>query len=318
MTFNYTERRPAPLSRAVNPLLNFSFGGDFMLPRGAYAPVPTPLDERFEFDADALQAHLGWLSGQGLDGALVLGTNGEFPSFSLAERLQVAETAAASDSGLRLMLGVGSCSYVEVAEMVAAAAALGYDSALCPPPFYFRAAPSAGLAAFFTRVLDHAEVPVLLYHIPQVTGVPISDELLDAIGAHPRLAGVKDSSASTDDLARLTRRFAERTYMVGTDRLVTACLCAGGSGSISAAASVAPVLVGEAHLAEAGQGRLDAVRGLLEAYGLGPSVKAILHRCGLGEYATRPPLVGLEPERADQLWESYCELVPPENRPGVR
>lgn len=288
-----------------------------MLPRGAYAPVPTPLDHRLEFDAAALDSHLGWLASQGLDGALVLGTNGEFPSFSLAERLQVAETAAAAASGLRLMLGVGSCAQVEVTEMVGAAAAFGYGSVLCPPPFYFRAAPPAGIAAFFNQVLDHANLPVLLYHIPQVTGVPISEELLDSIDAHPRLAGVKDSSADPDDLTRLSRRFADRAYMVGTDRLVTACLRAGGSGSISAAASVAPALVVAAHLGEAEQEELDAVRALLEAYGLGPSVKSILRRCGLGEYATRPPLVGLEPERADQLWEKYCELVPRENRPGV-
>jgi len=289
-----------------------------MLPRGAYAPVPTPLDHRLEFDAAALVSHLRWLSGQGLDGALVLGTNGEFPSFSLAERLRVAEAAAAADSGLRLMLGVGSCSHVEVTEMVGAAAALGYDAVLCPPPFYFRAAPVAGVAAFFNQVLDHANLPVLLYHIPQVTGVPISEELLDSIDPHPRLAGVKDSSTDPEDLARLSRRFAERAYLVGTDRLVTACLRAGGSGSISAAASVAPALVVATHLRGAEQEELDGVRGLLEAYGLGPSVKAILCRCGLGDYATRPPLVGLEPQRADQLWRAYCGLVPPENRPGVR
>ena len=287
-----------------------------MLPQGAYAPVPTSLDGRLEFDAEALQAHLRWLSTQGLDGALVLGTNGEFPSFSLAERLMVAEAAAAAESGLQLMLGVGSCALVEVEEMVGAAAALGYDSVLCPPPFYFRAAPSAGLAAFFDQVLDHAELSVLLYHIPQVTGVPISEELLDAIDAHPRLAGVKDSSGDLADLARLTQRFGDRAYMVGTDRLVTACLGAGGSGSISAAASVAPALVIATHRGEAQQEELDAVRGLLEAYGLGPSVKSILLRCGLGEYATRPPLVGLEPDRAEELWEEYCEMVPPEARPS--
>ena len=217
-----------------------------MLPRGAYAPVPTPLDGRLEFDPAALQSHLAWLSSQGLDGALILGTNGEFPSLSLSERLRVAESAAAANSGLRLMLGVGSCSLVEVLEMVGAAAALGYQSVLCPPPFYFRGAPVAGFAAFFREVLDHAEIPVLLYHIPQVTGVPISEELLEAIDGHPRLAGVKDSSGDPAELARLSKRFAERVYMVGSDRLVTACSRAGGRGSISAAASVAPALVGQA------------------------------------------------------------------------
>jgi len=287
-----------------------------MLPRGAFAPVPTPLDERFEFDAEALRSHLAWLSSQGLDGALVLGTNGEFPSLSLTERLRVAETAAGAESGLEMMLGIGSCSLVEVLEMVEAAKSLGFESVLCPPPFYFRAAPIDGLAAFFRALLEHARLPVLLYHIPQVTGIPISDGLLETIGDHHGLAGVKDSSGNPEELERLSRRFSDGVYMVGTDRLVTACLHAGGSGSISAAASVAPALVCAAHGDESEQDRLDAVRGLLEDHGLGPAVKAILHRCGLGAYATRPPLLGLEPERADRLWEAYCELVPPGNRPS--
>ena len=286
-----------------------------MMPRGAYAPVPTPLDDQLEFESGALRAHLDWLASQGLDGALILGTNGEFPSMSLVERLRVAETAGASDSGLRLMLGVGSCSLVEVLEMVGAAAAFGYDSVLCPPPFYFRAAPIAGLIAFFKEVLDHTELPVVLYHIPQVTGISISEDLLEALDGHPQLAGVKDSSGDPDELARLCHRFAERVYMVGSDRLVTACERAGGRGSISAVASVAPALVGLAHRSRDGQQRLDVLRGLLEDFGLGPSVKAILRRAGLGAYATRPPLVGLGGERADDLWHAFCDLVPPEHRP---
>jgi len=289
-----------------------------MMPRGAYAPVPTPLDDRLEFDPGAFRAHLEWLASQGLDGALILGTNGEFPSMSGAERFCIAETAAAADCGLDLMLGVGSCSLVEVLEMAGAAAALGYRSILCPPPFYFRAAPLQGLAAFFGDLLDHADVPVLLYHIPAVTGIPISDELLDAVDGHRRLAGVKDSTGSYDDFARLSRRFEDRVYMVGTDRLVAACAEAGASGSISAAASVAPALVQRARGGGEPQQNLDALRSLLETYGLGPSVKAILRRYGFGAYATRPPLVGLEPDRSEELWEKYCELVPPENRPGVR
>lgn len=285
-----------------------------MLPRGAYAPVPTPLDDRLEFDPLALRRHLDWLASQGLDGALILGTNGEFPSMSLAERLQIAETAAAANSGLQLMLGVGSCSLVEVLEMARTAAALAYQAILCPPPFYFRAAPVAGLAAFLGELLDHAELPVLLYHIPAVTGIPISDELLDRIDSHQSLGGVKDSSGDRDELARLSRRFEDRVYMVGTDRLVAACAEVGGSGSISAAASVAPGFVQRAEGGGEPQRQLLSLRILLESHGLGPSVKAILRRSGVGTYATRPPLLGLDPGLEEELWQAYCDIVPPDDR----
>ncbi|MEJ2580748.1 MAG: dihydrodipicolinate synthase family protein, partial [Acidobacteriota bacterium] len=102
-------------------------------PRGAYAPVPTPLDRDLCFDADAQAAHLRWLRSEGLDGALILGTNGEFPSFSLDERGAVAEAAAEAESGLDLILGVGACAVPEALEMADTAASLGYGSILCPP-----------------------------------------------------------------------------------------------------------------------------------------------------------------------------------------
>ena len=286
-----------------------------ILPAGAIAPVPTPLDGDLQFNPAAQKTHLSWLAAEGLDGALVLGTNGEFPSFSLTERIAVAEAAAAAGSGLSLMLGVGSCALPEVVTMLAVAADSGYGAVLCPPPFYFRAAPVDGLAAFFGEVLDASSLPVLLYHIPQVTGVPISEELLDRLEGHERLAGVKDSSDAPDEMTRLCTRFRDRAYIVGSDRLVTACLEAGGRGSITAAASVAPGLVGAVQRGKADQSRLDEVRTPLEAYGLGPSVKAILRRCGIGEYATRPPLLGLEPAREESLWATYCRLVPEANRP---
>jgi len=267
-------------------------------PSGAIAPVPTPLDGDLVFDEKAQATHLKWLASEGLDGALILGTNGEFPSFSLNERRAIAEAAAAAESGLDLILGVGSCALPEALEMVDLAASLGYRAVLCPPPFYFRSAPATGIAAFFLEILERSSLPVLLYHIPQVTGVAISDEVLDLIGGHENLIGVKDSSGDSDELRRLTDRFGDRCYLVGNDRLVTACVEAGGSGSISAAASVAPALVCAVQRGEAEQIDLDRVRALLEEYGLGPSVKNLLRRFGFGDFATRPPLVGLDDARA--------------------
>jgi len=283
---------------------------------GAIAPVPTPLDASLLFDRKAQATHLKWLASKGLDGALILGTNGEFPSFSLDERRRVAEEAVAADSGLDLILGVGSCALPEVLAMVGLASSLDYRAVLCPPPFYFRSAPATGIAAFFLEILDRASLPVLLYHIPQVTGVAISDEVLDLLGGHPSLAGVKDSTGDPAELRRLTVRFADGCYMVGNDRLVTACVEAGGNGSISAAASVAPALVCAVQRGEAEQSDLDRVRSLLEEYGLGPSVKYLLRHFGFGDFATRPPLAGLDDARTPKLWDAYCQLIPADRRPA--
>ena len=279
------------------------------LPSGAYAPIPTPLDDDGRVDTAALRRHLELLEAGGLDGALVLGTNGEFASFDLEERLAVAEGAARRGGRLRLMLGIGSCALPAAIRLVEAARRLGYGSALLPPPFYFRNAPVAGLTAFVRAVLEAAELPVLLYHIPQVTGVPISDALLDAVGGHHRLGGVKDSWGDRDELARFTARLHDRSFMVGHDALVTLALAAGGVGSITAAASVVPELVAATQRDPARQPELDAVRTLLERFGLGPAVKAILRHRGVGAYRTRPPLLDLDDDSAGRLVQELDGLL---------
>ncbi len=277
---------------------------------GSFAPVPTPLTTGDRFDAEALQRHLRWLARRGLDGCLVMGSNGEFPSFTQSERQLVAEAAvaAAEGTGLTLILNVGSCALAEVLEQAALAARSGYHGILCPPPFYFRSAPPAGLVGFFRRLLDTAELPVLLYHIPQLTGVPISDELLAQLGDHPRLAGVKDSSGDPRELARLCARFRSGSYLVGHDRLVTRALQAGGKGSISAAASIAPELLGAVARDLSRQGELDTLRAVLDEHGPNPSVKAVLRRLAIGEYSSRPPLQSLDADQETRLFTQLAEI----------
>ena len=173
--------------------------------QGVFAPIPTPFDEQGAIDPATLGRHMSWLADRGLKGALVLGSNGEFPSLSLRERRSVAEAAA--HSRLRLILNVGSCSLPEALELVHTGSELGYEALLCPPPFYFNA-PTAGVASFLLAVLDAARLPVLLYNIPQRSGVPLDDPLLDLLDGHPNLAGVKDSSGDPGELQRLSRRLA--------------------------------------------------------------------------------------------------------------
>ncbi|MHC4841982.1 MAG: dihydrodipicolinate synthase family protein [Planctomycetota bacterium] len=271
------------------------------LPAGAFAPIPTPINAKGNFEPDAQAQHMRWLQAEGLKGVLILGSNGEFPSFSLAERKAVAEAAAKAKGELELILNVGSCSLADVVELSEHAAELGYSALLCPPPFYFKDVGADGLAAFFQQVLDASKLPVLLYHIPQFTGVNLDDVLFEGICECPNFAGVKDSTGDPAEMARLLPHCKDRSYLVGNDKLIAECYAAGGQGSISAAASVVPDLVASVGDDQGQQTKLNSLRGMLEKFGLGSAVKAILREKGFGEYATRPPLTGLPKDKAEQL-----------------
>ena len=51
-----------------------------------WVAVSTPCDKNLNFDPELYKDLLGYLKAQGADGVVVLGTTGEFPSFSFSER----------------------------------------------------------------------------------------------------------------------------------------------------------------------------------------------------------------------------------------
>lgn len=293
------------------------------VPAGVVAPVPTPFAGDGRLELGLLERHLAWLEQGGAGGALVLGSNGEFPSLTLEERREAAWCAAAARGRLGLILNVGSCALGEVEALLETAGRSGYDAVLCPPPYYLPAPPPEGLAAFFARVLEASPVPVLLYNVPAATGIRLTTGLLERLGSHPALAGVKDSSGDPESLERFCGWFSDRgAVFAGNDRLVRRCRDLGGRGVITATANVAPALVRAVWEGRVDQEKLSSVRTLLEAGGLVPSVKAVLARWGLGSRVVRPPLVELDAGTARELTGRLAAAgvhgPPPQGGPGVQ
>jgi 4-hydroxy-tetrahydrodipicolinate synthase len=286
---------------------------DFHKLAGVYAAALTPLRpdfaSNFTPDLDSIPLLLDWLAQRGCHGALLLGTTGEGPSFAPQERLAILRAACAVRQrrpDFRLLAGTGTPSLEETIELTRAAFDLGMDGVVVLPPYYFRKVSDEGLFAWFSEVLRRA-VPaggmLLGYHIPPISGVPISPELIERlIGAFPsQFAGLKDSSGDADYARLLGERFGQDLLLLnGTDRLLSLALQAGASGCITALANLcAPDLrrVWDSHRqgqpdGEA-QARLNLARSVTERYPPAPPLlKALLSRKhGFPRWAVRPPLL---------------------------
>jgi len=68
-------------------------------------------DKNLKFDEELYKDLLAYLKSNGADGVVVLGTTGEFPSFSVAERKRVAETAFKHRNGLNIMVSPGTANF---------------------------------------------------------------------------------------------------------------------------------------------------------------------------------------------------------------
>ena len=310
--------------------------------RGVYAPIVTPFRlTDGEIDHPWIAQHLAYLRTYGCDGVIACGTNGEAASLSVAERQAVLETVLKHANGLTVIAGTGAAALPDAIDLTRHAFAAGAAAVMVMPPFYFKRPSDAGIAAWFHRLCDAAVPPggrVLLYHIPQTTGVPFTDTLLQALlAAHGEtIYGIKDSTGDPAEGTRIRSGFPQLTYFVGNDRLVGETCLNGGSGSISAVANVFPDLVaavqqaaGLRALASDGsdgdhgdvataQARLSAARALMDSCPLQPATKAALHEIGgLPPTAVRPPQVELTPDQRDQLRQAILARLP-DWRPAIK
>ncbi len=208
---------------------------------GVYAANVTPFreDEAFSLDVDAYRRHVAWLADQGVAGVAPFGTNGEGPSTSVEEKIEVLEALVEDDLGIDIVPVLAEGNLVDTLRLLRRVNDLPVGGVLVLPPYYFRPVAEHGLRVFYERVLEVSQLPVLAYHIPRYS-VPVPADL---VGELP-LWGVKNSS----DDASYSRavRAAGKEVMAGTEADLTHDLV-DAFGTISALANIVPAQMVEVH-----------------------------------------------------------------------
>ncbi len=285
---------------------------------GVYAAAITPLKPDFSPDPNSLPKLLDFLAQRGCHGVLLFGTTGEGPSIAPKERLLMLRAALEyrqTHPTFRLLFGTGTPSFEETVELTKTAFDLGVDGVVVIPPYYFRKISDEGLLIWYSQLIQRA-VPsggaFLGYHIPPVTGIDLSFDLLRRLrDAFPdRFAGIKDSSADLEHARNLGKHFGnELVVLNGTDRLFSHALQAGASGCITALANLfSPALrwVWDSHLRgeedEQAQARLNSARALSESYPPAPPLLKMLlaHWYNFPLWPVCPPLLPMPPSTAEK------------------
>ena len=281
-----------------------------------YVAAVTPCDSKGKFDEALYRDLMVFFKERGADGVVALGTTGEFPSFSIAERKRVAEVALKHRAGLRMIVQVGTSNLPETLELLNHAQANGADGALCIPPFYYKNLTLEPLVKHYSAILEASKTPVYLYHIPGTSAVPISLELLHKLEHYPNLAGIKDSTGSAEGYAAFVKEFPKLDMMSGTDNNIPAAL-QNNMGAILMGGNLftkQSAAVFAAH--RAGKDITEAMTKLREASallrGTGgsgiPGIKFSLTAWGLRESYARPPQTELTDEQKAQIKPKLAQL----------
>ena len=215
---------------------------DFHL-NGILPPLTTPFDREGNVDYESLQRNILRYNDTGLAGYVALGSNGEAVHLTPDERTRVIETirrAASPDH--TVIAGVNEFSTRAAIEAARSAAGAGADCALVVTPYFYKShMTQAALAAFFTQVADASPVPVLIYNVPQNTGVVIEPATIAHLASHENIIGVKDSSGNMGAIVETIRLApAEFKVMVGNGGILYPSLVMGATGAVLAVACAAP------------------------------------------------------------------------------
>lgn len=188
--------------------------------------------------------HANAMLRNGVQGVTLFGTTGEGASVGLDERSEAI--SAMIDSGISadvMTLGLCACAITDVLAQIKQGVALGVTQFLLLPPFFFTDLDDAGLFDWFAKLFwqSDPQARFILYHIPQVTQVPLSVDLVKRLRrTYPeRVVAIKDSSGRWDNTKALIET-GEIPVLVGDERLLHKAAAMGAAGSICGMANLYP------------------------------------------------------------------------------
>ena len=234
---------------------------------GVFAALTTPFAADDSVAISDLKQNIQRYNATGLAGYVVQGSTGESVLLSRAEwdSVLVAAKEAASPQK-KLLAGTGVESTAETISRTKRAAELGYHAALVKTPYYYKPVYKPEVfIAHYRRVADASPIPVLLYSVPQFTGISLEAPEVAVLAEHPNIVGIKESSGHVQRVGEMIAATpASFQVLTGGAGVLLPSLTVGAKGAILALASALPEKCAELYELTR-RGQLETARELQKA-----------------------------------------------------
>jgi 4-hydroxy-tetrahydrodipicolinate synthase len=211
-------------------------------PEGILPALVTPFtDDGKSVDEERLRVLVRRCLELGVHGVVPCGTTGEFVNLTAEEKKQVIKIVIDEVNGkVPVVAGTGASGTNEALEMTRYAKDAGATAALIVTPYYLKPA-DRGIYEHYDTIAGQVDLPIILYNIPQCTGLPLPWQMVEDLAQIPNIVGVKDSSGQLSFILAVLEKVRDKiNVLCGHDEVVVAALAAGCSGAILASANVIP------------------------------------------------------------------------------
>jgi 4-hydroxy-2-oxoglutarate aldolase len=287
---------------------------------GVFPALTTPFSADSSVSVADIKHNITKYNTTGLAGYVAIGSTGESVLLSRKEvetvLVAVKESAA---PGMRLIAGTGAESTAETIGRTKRAAEIGYHVALVKTPYYYKPLYKPEVfIAHFRRVADASPIPVILYSVPQFTGVALEAPEVGVLAQHPNIIGIKESSGNVQRAAEMLGSAPPPfQLLVGSASMMFPSMVLGAVGAILALASALPELC-VALFNAVRTGDMETARALQGV--IMPASKVIVSQCGIpgAKYAMdlagyrggepRLPLLPVSDEQKQAIRELFAKL----------
>jgi 4-hydroxy-tetrahydrodipicolinate synthase len=267
--------------------------------KGVYPALVTPFDET-GVDEKQYRGLIDHVIKLGATGIVPCGTTGEFTSMRFEEKEEAIRIACKAAKGrVPVLAGTGHAYTNDAIKLTRRAAEFGAAAALVVTPYFLKPSDKE-IYEHFEKIANNSDIPIIVYNIPQVTGVPLHWTLIDGLRDIDGIIGMKDSSANLVNLTTILVRKPENfQVMVGHDEVALPALASGCDGAILASANVFPdryikmqtaLATGDLKEALIVQRSIQKIVRIFVNHGGGLAVKAALNMMGVPVGYARPPL----------------------------
>jgi len=211
-------------------------------PKGIMPALVTPFTEDGkQVDKEQMRVLVNRCIELGVHGVVPCGTTGEFVNMTIEERKNAIDIVVDEvDGKVAVVAGAGASGTEQALEMTKYARDAGADAALIVTPYYLKPT-SRGIYEHYFTIASKVDLPLLLYNIPQCTGLPLPWQMVEDLAQIPNIVGLKDSSGQLNFILAVLEKVRDKiNVMCGHDEVVVAALAAGASGAILASANFIP------------------------------------------------------------------------------
>jgi dihydrodipicolinate synthase/N-acetylneuraminate lyase len=212
---------------------------------GVIPPMVTPLLENETLDVAGLERLLEHLLAGGVQGLFLLGTTGEGPHIAYAVRQQLVQRTCEQVAGrVPVLVGITDTVLSESLRLARTAAEAGAAAVVAAPPYYF-VADQAELTGYYQLLADGLPLPLFLYNMPAHTKVSLAPATVKTLSEHPRVVGLKDSSANMVYFQLLVHALQDKpdfSLLVGPEEITAEGVLLGAHGGVNGGANLFPRL----------------------------------------------------------------------------